>query len=144
MKKYLCTFVCQCPYECPYEAPKRHSRIQIKLKFKIRLSQVVYDRARIRFQHFNSIQSFMSPPCQFYNSGFVYINLNYIITTLKSFNIKKYSLFQSYNIPLLNHSEREASNSGLNNDHSVIKLLSTIDQSLSWIHIVETFKWLLT
>ena len=26
----------------------------------------------------------MSPPCQFYINGFMYINLNYIITTLKS------------------------------------------------------------
>ena len=25
----------------------------------------------------------MSPPCQFYNNGFIYINLNYIIITLK-------------------------------------------------------------
>ena len=30
------------------------------------------------------------PPCQFYNTGFIYFNLSYIITTLKSFNIKKY------------------------------------------------------
>ena len=50
---------------------------------------------------------YMSPPCQFYNIGFIYFNLNYIITMLKSFNIKKYSLFQSFNIPLMNHSERE-------------------------------------
>ena len=35
----------------------------------------------------------MLPPCQFYNTGFTYINLHYIITMLKSFNIKKYSLF---------------------------------------------------
>ena len=27
----------------------------------------------------------MSPPCQFYNNGFMYIKLNYIIITLKSF-----------------------------------------------------------
>ena len=27
----------------------------------------------------------MSPPCQFYNTGFMYINLNYKITTLKSY-----------------------------------------------------------
>ena len=32
---------------------------------------------------------YMSPPCQFYNTGFTYFNLNYIIAMLKSFNIKK-------------------------------------------------------
>ena len=37
--------------------------------------------------------SLMSPPCQFYNTGFTYLNLHYIITMLKSFNIRKYSLF---------------------------------------------------
>ena len=36
-----------------------------------------------------AISGFMSPPCQFYNNGFMYINLNYIITTLKSFNTSK-------------------------------------------------------
>ena len=39
----------------------------------------------------------MSPPCQFYNTGFIYFNLNYIITMLKSFNIKK-GLFESVTI----------------------------------------------
>ena len=34
----------------------------------------------------------MSPPCQFYNTGFIHLNLHYIITMLKSFNIKKYHL----------------------------------------------------
>ena len=29
----------------------------------------------------------MSPPCQFYNNGFMHINLNYIIITLKSHHI---------------------------------------------------------
>ena len=53
----------------------------------------------------------MSPPCQFYNASFMYINLNYIITMLKSFNIKKYSLFQSYNIPLPKIIPKESSTS---------------------------------
>ena len=39
--------------------------------------------------------TYMSPPCQFYNTSFTYFNLNYIITMLKSFNIKKYSLFKA-------------------------------------------------
>ena len=34
----------------------------------------------------------MSPPCQLYNTGFMHLKINYIITKLKSFNIKKYSL----------------------------------------------------
>ena len=38
---------------------------------------------------FSEISVCMSPPCQFYNTGFTYFNLHYIITTLKSFNIKK-------------------------------------------------------
>ena len=32
----------------------------------------------------------MSPPCQFYNTGFIHFKPHYVITMLKSFNIKKY------------------------------------------------------
>ena len=47
---------------------------------------------------------FMSPPCQFYNNGFMYINLNYIIITLKSFITVKYTQKPRIFASLLNKS----------------------------------------
>ena len=53
--------------------------------------------AELRFPSVHFIYQCMSPPCQFYNTGFTYFYLHYIITMLKSFNIKKSTLcFRSY------------------------------------------------